>query len=223
MKFELKIAMDLAEAIKDISEGNTQMCYLTPSSYIKAHKEGGVRVIAKALRDGKPYHHSVIVANPDKGIMSIEDIKGKSFAFGDKNSTSSHIVPRSMLHTAGIELRDLFSYDYLKRQDAVANAVLKGEFDAGGVMESTALEYQEKGLKIIKFSGEIPEFNICVNRLMPEKDVDAILSAILALHDDDIEGSSILRSIDRSYSGFAEADDSDYNGVRDMMNKLAML
>jgi methyl-accepting chemotaxis protein len=222
-KFELKIAMDLAEAIKDISDGITQLCYLTPSTYIKAHKTGGVRVIAKALRDGKPYHHSVIVANPDKRILSMEDLKGKSFAFGDKNSTSSHIVPRHMLQTAGIELKDLSNYNFLKRQDAVADAVLKGEFDAGGIMESTALKYKEKGLKIVKFSDEIPEFNICVNRMMPEKDVEVILNAILTLNDSDIEGSAILKSIDRSYSGFARADDNDYNGIRDMMNKLDIL
>ncbi|MEE9524390.1 MAG: phosphate/phosphite/phosphonate ABC transporter substrate-binding protein, partial [Thermodesulfovibrionales bacterium] len=219
-KFELKIAMDLAEAIKDISDGVTQISYLTPSTYIKAHKAGGVRVIAQALRDGKPYHHSVIVASPDKGILSMEDLKGKSFAFGDKNSTSSHIVPRHMLQTAGIELKDLLNYDYLKRQDAVADAVLKGEFDAGGVMESIALKYKKEGLKIIKFSDEIPEFNICVNRLMPEKDVGISLDAILALDDSDIEGSAILKSIDRSYSGFARADGSDYKGIQDMMNKL---
>jgi phosphate/phosphite/phosphonate ABC transporter binding protein len=222
-KFELKIAMNLAEAVKDITDGISQICYLTPSTYIKAHKGGGVRVIAKALRDGKPFHHSVIITRPDSGILSVEDLKGKSFAFGDKDSTSSHIVPRHMLKAAGIELMDLLNYDYLKRQDAVAEAVLNGEFDAGGVMESTALKYKEEGLTLVKYSEEIPEFNICVNRLIPEEEIKTILDAILALDDSDIEGSTILKSIDGNYSGFSRADDSDYNGIRDMMNRLDII
>ncbi|UCG78765.1 MAG: phosphate/phosphite/phosphonate ABC transporter substrate-binding protein [Nitrospirota bacterium] len=219
-KFELKVAMDLNEAVSDIIEGVTQMCYMTPSTYIRANKEGGVRVLVKALRDGKPFHHSAIIANPDKGIKEIKDIKGRSFAFGDKNSTSSYIVPRSMLNEAGIGLNDLTHYNFLNRQDAVAKAVLNGEFDAGGVMESTALKFKEEGLKIVKFSEEIPEFNICAGRAVSDDDATEVQDAVLALDDSDAENSVILRAIDRNYTGFTLADDVDYMSIRDKMSKL---
>lgn len=219
-KMEIKIAMDLAQAVSDISSGKTQICFMTPSTYIKAHRDGGVKVIAKALRNGNPFHHSVLVANPNAGIISIGDIKGKSFAFGDVNSTSSYIIPRFMLLEAGIDMKDLSNYTYFKRQDAIAEAVLKGEFDAGGIMESAALIYKEKGLKVVQFSDDIPEFNICVNRHMPEADVQLILNAILALDDSIIEERAILKAMDSGYTGFSHASDSDYEKIRDIMSKL---
>ena len=64
---------------------------------------------------------------------------------------------------AGIDIKDLLYYNYLGHHDDVAKAVLKGDFDAGAVMESTALKYKEMGLKLIKYSEEIPEFNICMS------------------------------------------------------------
>jgi len=221
-KVELRVAKDLNTAVNEINEGITQLCFLTPSTYIKAHRQGGTRVLVKALRDGKPYHHSVIIANPDSGIDNVEDIRGRSFAFGDENSTSSHIVPRFMLFEAGIKLDDLSEYAFLKRQDNVAEAVLKGEFDAGGVMEATALRYREKGIRLVKFSDEIPEFNICVTRLWPDEEVRRALDALLSLDDSTVEGSAIMKSLDSHYTGFAPADDSDYDRIRDIMHHLGL-
>ena len=87
---------------------------MTPSTYIEANRKYGVDVIVKALRDGKPYQHSVIITSAEKGINSVGELKGMSFAFGDFYSTSSHIVPRAILLEAGVDLKDLSYYDYLR-------------------------------------------------------------------------------------------------------------
>ncbi|HDO23255.1 MAG TPA: phosphate/phosphite/phosphonate ABC transporter substrate-binding protein [Nitrospirae bacterium] len=222
-KIELKVSLDYDEAVSDISKGAAHFSYMTPSTYIMAHREGDVKVVLKAMRHGKPYHHSVIIAGSQSQIASVGDIRGKSFAFGNVDSTSSHLVPRYMLLEAGIALEDLSDYSYLKRHNDVAEAVLKGDFDAGGVMESIALEYKGKGLKLVKFSGEIPEFNICVNRLLHEDDVKIIVTALLELSDASAEGSLILKSIDGHYTGFTEAYDSDYDSIRDIMSRIEIL
>ncbi|NOY40187.1 MAG: phosphate/phosphite/phosphonate ABC transporter substrate-binding protein [Nitrospirae bacterium] len=222
-KVELKVGVDFNSAIEDIGSGVTQFCYMSPSTYIKANRNYGVRVIAKALRDGKPFHHSVIIARSDSPVSSIEGLRNCSFAFGDQESTSSHIVPRYMLLEAGIDLDDLLFYNYLGHHDDVAKAVLSGGYDAGGVMESTADKYREQGLKFIKFSEEIPEFNICITREMTEEGAEEIKSAILALKDTGTEGISVLKSIDEHYTGFVEAHDDDYAWIRDIMSKLKMI
>lgn len=220
---DLRIAVDFEGAIKDIGQNITQLCYMTPSTYIEANKRYGVKVLAKALRDGKPYHHSVIITRVDSDIRSIEDLKGKTFAFGDMRSTSSHIIPRAMLKQAGIDLSDLKYYNYLGHHDDVIKAVLKGEYEAGGVMESTAYKFKDRGIRFLKFSDEIPEFNICYNPSLGEGEITLIRSAIISLRDSDPEGATILKSIDESYTGFTEAKDSDYESIKTEMTRIGMI
>jgi phosphonate transport system substrate-binding protein len=222
-KVELKIAVDFADTIKDIGTGITNICYMTPSTYIEAKDKYNIEVLAKALRNEKPYQHTVIIAREKGEISQMEDIKGHSFAFGDERSTSSHIVPRAMLYEAGIDLKDLSFYDYLGYHDDVAKAILNGEFNAGGVMESTAIKFKDQGLRFIKYSLDIPEFNICVNKEMTEEEKQLIRQSLLEL-DDSIAGEKeILQAITSDYTGFVESRDSDYDGIRGIMQKLGLL
>lgn len=223
MRVDLKVAVDFQGAIKDIGQGATQFCFMTPSTYIEAHKKHSVEVLVKALREGKPFQHSVIVARGDSAIQSMEDIKGRSFAFGDPHSTSSHIVPRGMLLDAGIDIKDLQYYNYLGHHDDVARAILNGDFDAGAVMESTAYKFKDMGLKFVKFSDDIPEFNICVSPNLDRKIVMELRNALTALSDNTAEGATILKSINSTYTGFVEASDDEYNPIRVMMSRLGLI
>ncbi len=223
VRIDLKVSVDLAGAVKDIGEGITQVSFLTPSSYIEAHHSYGTRILVKALREGKPFQHAVIIARENSDIRSVQDLKGRSFAFGDTHSTSSHIVPRAMLLDAGLDVKDLSYYNYLGHHDDVAEAVLKGDFDAGGVMESVAYKFQDRGLVFIKFSEDIPEFNICVTKSLDNKMTEAVKNALIALRDSEPEHTEILQLINKNYTGFTEALDEDYNGVRVMMSKIGMI
>jgi methyl-accepting chemotaxis protein len=222
-KVELRVVSDYEGALRDISKGITHACFMMPTSYVEAHKKYGVEVIAKALTGGKAYHHSVIIARSDSKINSVQDIRGHTFAFGDPHSVSSYVAPRVMLLDAGIDLKDLHYYEYLGPQDAVADAVLNGTFDAGGVTESAALKFKDKGLKFIKLSGDLPGFCICVSRTLPEKDRSVLKTALTALTSATPEGSEILTAIYKRYSAFEEASDREYDNLRLMMSKLGMI
>jgi methyl-accepting chemotaxis protein len=222
-RIDLKVAVDFQGAINDIGQGLTQLCFMTPSTYIEAHKKYGVQVLVKALRDGKPFQHCVIVARQDSPIKSLEDIRGRSFAFGDIHSTSSHIVPRGMLLEAGVDIKDLLYYNYLGHHDDVAKAILNGDFDAGGIMESTAHKFRDMGLKLIKFSEDIPEFNICVSGGLDPKVRVALRDALVAISSAVPECDALLKSLNPNYTGFAEASDEDYKNIRFMMSSMGMI
>jgi phosphate/phosphite/phosphonate ABC transporter binding protein len=222
-KVELRAVSDYEGAIRDIGHGITQICFMTPTTYIEANKKYGVQVLVKALAEGKATYHSAIIAKSDSTINTIEDIKGHTFAFGDPHSLSNYIAPRVMLFDAGIDLKDLLYYEYLGPHEEVLNAVLKGKFDAGGVTESVAYKSKDKGIKFIKFSEELPGFSICVSNALPEKDRVSIKNALIALTDTTPEGSSILISIYKRYTAFEEASDAEYANVRVMMSRLGLL
>jgi len=221
---ELRVQSDYETTIKEIGEGTTKLCYMTPSTYVKSKNEYGVEVLVMALRDGKPYHHVVIIARDDNDeVNDINDIRGKTFAFGDILSTSSYIVPMAMLKDAGIELKDLHFYDFRGHHDDVVRAVLDGEFDVGGVMEAVAEKYKKEGLKFIAVSGNIPEFNICANKDLEPGKKQRIKEALVSLDINKPEDREILESISPHYTGFVEAKDGDYKYIENLMLKLGML
>lgn len=221
-RVELKVASSFSEAVSDLCSGVTQICYMTPSTYIRARKSGEVGVIAMALRDGRKSHHAAIIAGERSGIGRVEDIRGKSFAFGDINSTSSYIVPRHMLHEAGIRMDGLRYYNHLGTHDDVAKAVIAGDFDAGGVMERVAVRYAARGLKVVSYSREIPEFSICAGPSLAERDERVLREALMELNGEHPRASEVLRSIDSHYTGFAAATDEEFDGVRVMMRELGL-
>jgi methyl-accepting chemotaxis protein len=218
-KVELRVAPDYETAVSDLVNGTTHLSFMTPSTYIEAKQTPGIDVLALALRDGKPYHHSVIVTSETSGIEKLGDIKGRSFAFGNEHSTSSHLVPRAMLIDEGITLADLSYFNYLGHHDAVVKAVLKGEFDAGAVTEAVADKYRNQGLMFVQVSDDIPEFNFCAGAAMDDKDRNDVKAALFKLGEIP-EGAEILTSIDKSYTGFQEASDKDFEGIRLIVSKI---
>lgn len=220
---ELKVALDFAGAVTDLGEGRTQIAYLTPSTYVMARESFGAVLLAKALRDGKPFQHSVLISRARDGMKSVKDIRGRSFAFGDPNSTSSHIVPRAMLQEEGISIDDLLTYQHLGHHDDVAEAVIKGEYDAGAVMESVAVKYKEQGIVVLMTSPPIPEFNFCASPRLAEEEREALRRGLLSLERNTPEGEAILTTMYSDYSGFMEAKDEDYEDIRRMMKGLGML
>jgi phosphate/phosphite/phosphonate ABC transporter binding protein len=218
---ELAVGLDFKQTIKDLGDGATDLAFLTPTTYIEAHEKFGTILLVKALRKGLPYTHAAIVAAPGSGIERLEDLRGKRFAFGDRMSTSSYLIPRNMLAGAGVRLEDLKDHAFLGHHDDVARAVLAGEYDGGGLMESITGKFLEQGLKILKTSDEIPEFNICASKGLDAGTLESIKKALIALDRRNSAHAQVLTTIDQDYSGFAAAEDGDYNGVRRLMQMIA--
>lgn len=120
-----------------------------------------------------------------------------------------------MLAEAGITVKDLSRYACLGGHDIVANAILKGEYDAGGMMDSVVSEFLAKGLIAIKVSEPIPQFPICVNKDLDPELVAKIKKALLSISD-----TAIIKTIDKGYTRFMEAKDSDFDGIRAMVKRL---
>jgi phosphate/phosphite/phosphonate ABC transporter binding protein len=221
-KVELRVSADFEGALRDIGNGSVQISFLSPVTYIMARKKFGVEVLVTALVGGRPAYRSAIIAGTSGKINSLEDIKGHNFAFGDRHSLSGHIAPRTVLLDAGIQLKDLLHYEYLGSDKAVADAVLGGGFDAGGVEESTAYVYQGKGLRLIKFSEDLPGASVCTAKNFPQYMKDTLESALVSLTDATPEGSSILSGLMENCTGFGKASDTDFTMAKNMMSRLGM-
>ena len=215
-KLYVRLGHDYANAIADLGNGRALISYQTPSTYIEAHEKYGVEPLVVPLAKGAPHYHSAIVVRADSGIDSLEQLRGKRFAFGDPKSTGSKAMPESMLKEAGVDLKHLAEHGFLGSHDNVATAVLENQYDAGGLMRSVAEKYVDKGLRIVAVSAPIPQFPLCASPLLPEKNRRRLVAALVELRD-----PQILGALGKDITGFAPVQNSDYDGVRRMMESLA--
>ena len=223
-RFELKLSQDYRDIINFLKNNDVQVALLGGATYLEAKEQFNIVPILKPLgHDGKPYYRSVFIARADnKEINKLSDLKGKSVAFASERSTSGYLVPLNELYAkGGIALRDLSKHVNLKYHDSVAREVLRGNFDAGAVIDSVANMFKDRGLKIIALSDPIPGLPIVVRADVPDEIVNAIKKALLSLDYNNPEHRKIMEQWDEEFRyGFAEAKDSDYDSIRKMIDYL---
>lgn len=211
----IRLGHDYDDAIKDIGTNRAMISYQTPSTYIEAREKYGVEPLVVSLPNGETTYRSAIVVHSDSGINSIEELRDHTFAFGDPKSTGNKAMPEAMLRAAGVSLSSLKSYGFVGSHDNVAKAVQQKAYSGGGLMLSVAEKYTNQGVKIIGTSDPIPQFPICASPDLSPSLREKINEALISLKDEEI-----LKAIGPNVTGFAKITDSDYNGVRKMLNDL---
>jgi phosphonate transport system substrate-binding protein len=221
-RFELKLSRDYTEAVDLLRQGVTPVASLGDVTFAEARRNFGVVPILKPLNaQGEASYRSVIVVRDDSTIAHLEDLKGRSFAFGDPHSTSGNLIPRHHLFQNGITLFDLGPYENLESHDAVAKAVLKGKFDAGAVKDVVARRYREHGLRFLSLSDPIPAVPIVVRKDTPPELVAAIEKALLAIDpEDSVQRQRMLKWDPEFNHGFVPASGSDYAPIFQLMGDI---
>ena len=211
----IRLGESYEQAIEELGNGRALLSYQTPSTYVEAHERYGIEPLVVPLAKGEPFYQSAIVVRIDSGIGSLADLRGKRFAFGDAKSTGSKAMPESMLKEAGLGLRDLAKHGFVGSHDNVAKAVLQKDYDAGGLMLTTAEKYTGQGLKILATSARIPQFPLCASPRLAPAEREKLVEALVGIHD-----PQILGALGAHVTGFARIADSDYDGVRAMLKRL---
>ena len=210
IKVELRIYATYEEATGILSKEKADIGRLGPASYILAKRANPrLELLAMEREEGTRLLSGYIFVPKDSPIKSLADLKGKTFAFGEANSTTGRYLPQAAMVKAGIRGKDLASYEYLGRHDKVAYAVASGLYDAGAANEVTVRKYgYSKGLRPI-YTLHSPS-HAWIARPGLDKALLARLKTILL----DIQGEE-LQLISRD--GFLSAKDSDYDSLRNAM------
>jgi phosphonate transport system substrate-binding protein len=98
-------ATDYAGVLQAFSAAQIEMANLGASGYAGAWLDtnGGVEpLVVPEENDGSISYVSVMVVRADSGITTMEQMRGKSLAWADPNSTSGYLIPRFALRRAGI-------------------------------------------------------------------------------------------------------------------------
>ena len=158
----------------------------------------------------------MIFTRHDSNINSLQDLTGKTFAFGDPNSTMSYVVPNGMLAEAGITKDKLARHDFLYSHHNVALAVLGGYFDAGAVKEEVFYEFEKKGIKLIEKSPPIAEHLFVTRSNLPENLIEEIRYHLLNIAKDK-DKDRILHSMKSGTTNLIPVVDEDYDTLRKIL------
>ncbi|MEN9864574.1 MAG: hypothetical protein RL748_164 [Pseudomonadota bacterium] len=205
---------------KSLANGETDIALLGPWGYVLANHEAKAQVIATILYDGKPEYFSLIVTHPKSGINKPGDLKGKTFAFGDKGSTSGYLIPLRYFMSQGIDPETYFSKVLYTKHQAIETQVAQGTLDAGADYNRNRNAMIEQGLikaeqsKIIWQSAPLPNDAFAVSRaLATDKALVEKLQKALEGVGEALKTQPEL--LPAHYTGFVKSDNSFYKPIRD--------
>ncbi len=216
---ELVVTTDYSSMIEAMRFGRIDVAYFGPLSYTMAKSKAAIEPFAALQKKGKATYEAVVIANTAAGINSLADIRGKQVVFGDKASTSSHLIPKSMLLQQGLTAGQDYQEHFVGAHDAVAMAVQNGHAQAGGLSRPIFESLVERGIvspekvKVLAVSQPFPEYPWTMRSNLAPQIKEQIRTAFYELKDPEV-----LKQF--KADGFLPVTDADYDVVRELAHIL---
>lgn len=223
-------ASDYNAIIEALRTGKADMAYMGSQALALGVERTNLEPIVMKAEDGAPekaiYHSVLITSSANEDINSIEDIKGKTMAFVDPDSTSGNLVPTAeiiqafpdedlnsdKLHTNG----DFFeAVSFSGSHQAGLQAVIKGDVDMVPISDQILASEIANGnaaegdVKIIHESAAIPAEAVVVAEQVDQATRDKLVE-FLTSYDNEQYFTDVIKV---PGARFVECDMSDYEDI----------
>lgn len=165
---------DYASIAGLLTKEQLDLAWLTPLPYMKFGASWKYDILCTPVRRGRTSHRGVIVVRADGPLRSIEDLRGRTFAYVDRFSTSGCVYPNLLLERHGVDPLSFFgAVEFSNTHTASLLGVLEGRYDAAAVYDQAHLtvltDVQRSALRVLARTDEIPSDPIVIHRsLSPE-------------------------------------------------------
>lgn len=200
---------DYAGVVEGLNARHLDAASMGPANYALANKVMGPRIapFARSLdAEGGDGYFSVVFVKADSPFRTLDDLKGRSFAFADPNSASGYAFPNYHLKKAGYDPAKHFSRTgFSGSHEMSVIAVLNGTFDAaptfwtsearGNIQRMVEKRMIPEGaVRIIWKSPRIPGSPWVIRTELPEALRREFAAAIMAMPQADPEGWAQISS-----------------------------
>jgi phosphonate transport system substrate-binding protein len=222
---QITIPTNYAAVVEALINDQVDIAHLGGFTYVQASKRAGVKPLAQRERDRN--FHSLFVTQRGSTIQSLADLKGRSFAFGDVNSTSGHLMPEYFMRENKVDPEVIAKAIYTGGHDATLLAVANAKIDAGALDEAVFQRMTSQGkvdpAKVRVFWTTPPFFDYVwvARKGLSAKIADAVRDAFLQLDPADPQQKQILEAL--SASKYVPANDSDYDKLRQAAIQAGLL
>jgi len=224
-RVELVVPTNYAAVVEAIANDRVDIAYLGGFTFVQASRRAGVRPLVQRERDQN--FHSVFITQPGSGINSLADLKGHTFAFGDVNSTSGHLMPAYYMRAAHVDPNLIAKALYTGGHDATALAVANRKVDAGA-MDELVLgnmmktdKIKRDQVKVFYTTAAFFDYVWAARQGLDPKLSDGFASALLKLDPSNPDNKVLLDLLNATK--YVRAEDSSYEKLRQAASEEGLL
>jgi len=202
-RVNLVLSSDSESIGRYLEEGRVDIAILGPEDLMRIKYQSGAIPLILVSPDKQNVQRSLIVTSRKRGIRSIKDLKGKSFAFTNKTSLTGYILPRMILSEEGVDPeKDFTQVHFMSSEEEVLLSLVEGKVDAGALAEHifrylSSLSHISGELDILARSGEIPPDILVARKNLPPE----LVAKVKALLINYPESTSQDEGVFREYTG----------------------
>ena len=226
MKVEFVPVADYAAVVEALAADRIDMAWLGGFTFVQARLKTGNAVPLVQREQDAEFTSKFITSDP--AVKSLQDLKGKTFAFGSVSSTSGSLMPRYFMLQDGIKPEEFFSrVAYSGAHDATVAWVQAGKAD-GGVLNASvwqklvdAKKVDTDKVKVIATTPTYYDYNWTVRGNLDAALQAKIKAAFLALDLAKPEQKAILDL--QAASRFIDTKPENYEGIEEAARAAGLL
>ena len=226
MKVEFVPVSDYAAVVEALASDRLDMAWLGGFTFVQTRLKTGNAIPLVQREQDEKFTSKYITANP--AVKSLQDLKGKTFAFGSVSSTSGSLMPRFFMLKDGIKPEEFFSrVAYSGAHDATVAWVQAGKVD-GGVLNASVWDKLVAAGKVdtskVVVLGTTPpyyDYNWTVRGNLAPALTDKIKAAFLALDPAKPADKAILDL--QAASRFIPTKAENYTGIEEAARAAGLL
>ncbi len=227
-KLNRKIRLVQRKTYREINQllgnGSIDIAFICSGPYAEAKEKYGFKLLAAPEVAGSHFYRAYLIVNTSSPYKDLSDLRGKTFAFTDRESNTGRLVPLHWLALMGERPEVFFGKSvFTFSHDNSIMAVAKGLVD-GAVVDSLVWDYFNQThpevtskTRVIRKSEPYGIPPLVASSFLPRAERDRIPKILLAAHEDR-KGREILDGlkIDR----FIEPQDEWYDSIRILVKGL---
>jgi phosphonate transport system substrate-binding protein len=197
---------------------------LAALQYVAAHAQDGVEAELVGTTRGKRGYRGQIIVRSDSAIWTLEDLRGRTFCWGNRYSTAGHLIPRVFLAAHGIdESRDFIASWELGDDVTVVEEVYSGECDGGATYfdarETVVEDYPDVAevVSILATTPEIPYVNVSFAAGVPEPVRGSVVDALLRIQSTPMGQDALLWVF--GVESLEATDNAQWDPLRDLLQR----
>ncbi|EIK54045.1 phosphonate ABC transporter periplasmic phosphonate-binding protein [Stutzerimonas stutzeri TS44] len=217
---------DYAAVVEALASDRLDMAWLGGFTFVQTRLKTGNAIPLVQREQDEQFTSKFITADP--AVESLQDLKGKTFAFGSVSSTSGSLMPRYFMLKDGIEPEQFFSrIAYSGAHDATAAWVEAGKADAGVLNASVwdklvaAGKVNTDKVRVFATTPTYYDYNWTVRGTLDPALAEKIKAAFLALDPANPEHKAILDL--QAASRFIATKPENYEGIEQAARAAGLL
>jgi len=209
---KLNVSTDYETLSRLMDDGRVEIAWFSHASYQHLSFGKPWKIICRPVQNDRIDYFGKIIVRADSPFRNIEDLKGRAFAYVERNSGSGFFFPNELFKSMGIEPLKFFGkITFTHSHDSSIDGVVKGLYDGAAVYTiapNRGNASMAALLRDIATTGPIPNDPLVARGDLPPELASTVSNALLTMHLDPAAREDLAKLADwRGISRFAAEDE----------------